>query len=503
MELYTLDDVELIKSTIDDIVEKIDLKKLEIFEPTKKEIMDINKIVLDYIRNKKRKIYGGYAQNKLIVAKNPEDAFYDDSDLPDIDCYSPEPIKDLVALCDQLYSKGYTFIQGKEALHKETYSIFVNFKNVCDLSYVPRNIYNKIPFVEVDGINYVHPSFVYIDLYRMMTEPYFSSFRWAKIFPRLYKLQKHYPFNKVTKGLSNAYDVPKDKEGIVKQINKNIIDIIKNKDSIIIVGQYAYNILLEYSGIMKDSKNYKEIPIPFMQLISTNYITDATNIVLDLKNKFMKEGKITYTEFYPLWMFTGYSTVIYYDDVPIIHITSHNKRCTPINKINLDKSNYIQLGSFDYVLLMNMIAGLRAKVNDLSEKYNYHNIMTSHLVEMRNYYLKKNKKTLMDDSLFKSFIPECTGYTIDPGRETNLLRDKKFREGKMVAFKYSPEEKREPPEYKFANTSGNSVQKPMNLKITKYVDNPDLLKEFEQKPTIKENIDDSDDIENDDEISTN
>jgi len=491
MELYTQDDVELIKTSIDDIVDDIELKKLEIFEPTRKEIMDINKIVLDYIRDKKRKIYGGYAQNKLIINKNPKDAFYDDSDIPDIDCYSPEPIKDLVALCDELYAKGYKYVMSREAQHKETYSVFVNFKNVCDLSYVPRNIYNKIPFIEIDGINYAHSSFIYIDLYRMMTEPYFSSFRWSKIFPRLHKLQKHYPFNKVTKELPNAYDVPKNKEEIIKKINNKIIELIQNQETIIITGQYAYNIFLEESGIMKESKNYKLIPTPFMQFISTDYIKDASTIILELKKNFDKEGKIKFTEFYPFWQFTCYSTVIYYEDVPILHITSHNKRCTPMHKIKLGNNNFIQIGSFDFVLLMNMIAGLRAKVNDLADKYHFHNIMTSHLVEMRNYYLKKNKKTLLDQTLFKSFIPECIGYTIDPARETSLSRDKKAKEGKMVVFKYYPDEKREPPDYKFANTSGNPIQKTINLKITKYVENPKLLNELEQKQTIKEEFEDS------------
>src|SRR3990172_8723129 len=189
MELYNNKDVEFVNEKIDDITDVIEHKKLEIFEPTKQELMDANKVVMQFIKDKKRKIYGGFAQNKAIVNKKPEDAFYDEDDIPDIDVYSPEPIKDLIELSDILHAKGFKHVDGKEAEHKETYKIFANYAKVCDLSYVPRNIYYKIPFIEIDGIQYTHPSFTYIDLYRMLTDPYFSSFRWKKIFPRLYKLQ--------------------------------------------------------------------------------------------------------------------------------------------------------------------------------------------------------------------------------------------------------------------------------------------------------------------------
>lgn len=509
MELYNLKDVELVDKEIDSITDEIERKKLDIFEPTRAEIMEANKIVMDFVKEHKRKIYGGYAQNKTIIAKNPEDAFYGPDEIPDIDVYSPEPLKDLVELCNKLHSAGFKNVVGQEALHKETYKIFVNQVNVIDLSYVPRNIYNKIAFIEIEGINYVHPSFVYIDMYRMMTDPYFSgSFRWKKIFSRLHKLQKHYPFNKATKGLNNAYDVPSDKKETVRKINRFLFDSIKNKETYIVVGQYAYNYLLEESSIMQDKKTgskYKLIDIPFMQVISTNYIPDTVDIIVNLGKMLGGDNKkLTYKEFYPLWMFTGYSTVIYYDKVPILHITSHNNRCVPIRKVEAkfynmgkvesDKSSFIQLGSFDFIFLMNLISGLRVKVNDVEDKIHYHNVVTSHLVEMRNYYLEKNKKTLLDESLFKSFIPDCIGESMDPQRESRILKDKKYKEGKLVTFKYDPIKPKEAPDYKFANTSGNEINKDRNMKIQKYLNNPKLLDEFIKK-SYDEKIEENEDIE--------
>jgi hypothetical protein len=484
MELYNEKDVELVNDKIDNITEQIEHKKLELFEPTKKELTDINVIILQFVKDNKRKIYGGYAQNKAIVNKDPKDAFYREDSIPDIDIYSPEPIKDLINLCDILCEKGFKHVEGKEAEHKETYKVFANYANVCDLSYVPKNIYYKIPFIEIEGIQYTHPSFVYIDLYRILTDPYFSSRIWKKVFGRLYKLQKHYPFNKATKGLNNAYDVPKNKQDEVRKINDFILSEIKGKGDYIVVGQYAYNYFLKESGILDDrgfSKKYKIIDIPFMQMISTNYIPDAARMIINLKKTFTK---ITFTEFYPFWMFTGYNVVIYYDTIPILHITSHNRRCVQTLKTEKD----IQIGCFDYVFLMNLISTFRAKVNNIEDKYHYHNIMTSHLIEIRNYYLKKNKLTLLDDSLFKSFIPDCVGETEDPLRENRLIREKKFKEGKLVIFRYKCGDRKEPPAYKFANTSGNEIRKPINLKLTKYVNNPELLSDFEKEEIEEDEV---------------
>ena len=46
------------------------------------------------------------------------------------------------------------------------------------------------------------------------------------------------PFNKATSPLNSAYDVPADKQEQVKAINKIILDEIKNKETIFVIGQF-------------------------------------------------------------------------------------------------------------------------------------------------------------------------------------------------------------------------------------------------------------------------
>ncbi len=213
---------------------------------------------------------------------------------------------------------------------------------------------------------------------------------------------------------------------------------------------------------------------------------------------------MTITEYYPYWSLLGYSTKIYYRDSVIAHISDYARRCTPVKKVDAiyytkgkstkDKG-FIQLGSFNYVLLMTMVMAFYWRVNKDDALYQYYNIMVSHLIEMRNYYLKQNKKTLLDNTLFQDFVTTCIGETSDPMRDTWLERQKKFKEGKRVIFKYDPAKKQKKPEYKFPNTSGNIIRNARNFKImaseAKQIGIPELPRKDIGKPTKEESESDS------------
>jgi hypothetical protein len=181
---------EQFKENYPKIMKKIGKKKLTEMEPTIDEISKVNGIIIDYIKVNKRKVYGGYALNKLLIAKNPSLAIYDEIDTPDIEFYSPDPLGDLVKLCDKLTESGFKNVIGQEAQHKETYSIFVNYQLYCDISYMPSNIYSKVRFIQMEGFYLIHPWFMTIDYFRMFTDPLVSYWRLEKHFARYLKLQK-------------------------------------------------------------------------------------------------------------------------------------------------------------------------------------------------------------------------------------------------------------------------------------------------------------------------
>ena len=140
--MYRQKEIEEIMKNIDKLEDTAKEIQLNTYEPTIMERRNVYSEIIKYIKAKNRIVYGGYAQNELIRVKNKEDVFYREIDVADIEFYSPNPISDMIDLCDILHNKKFKHIDGKEGVHNETYKIFVNFENYCDISYIPKNIYD-------------------------------------------------------------------------------------------------------------------------------------------------------------------------------------------------------------------------------------------------------------------------------------------------------------------------------------------------------------------------
>ena len=473
MSLYKDQDVKLLKDNIDDILEDLKNRQLRLVEPYEQELREVTNILLTYLRENKRKCYGGFAINMLVTQKDKNAAIYKDNDFPDIDFYSPEPLQDLYRICNLLYDKGFKYIVGKEALHRETYSIFVNQHLYCDISYVPWNIYNKIPFKEIDGLYITGPNFIAIDYLRMLTDPLFSIWRIEKAFARFALLQKYYPLPHT----ENPIKLPKPKNpSVLETVNNFLID----RETTLTVGLYAFNYFLMNSGLLeskdKAAKKFSLLDYSYFEIISTNFRED-TLALIELLKKEHKE-KITVTEYYPFFQFFGHRAFIYADDVLVAIVYHYNKRCTPYlvepaykftgGKATKLKGNIV-IGTFSVVLMYALVTVIKARVdNDETRKQIYHDVV-SQLIEMRNYYLNKNKKTIFDKTLFQDFVLECKGEMLDPKREQQLLYLERKKKNKY-AFRYEPTPEKiikEPDvTYRFANSSGNIVNNERNLKLT-------------------------------------
>ena len=149
--LYNEKDIDAINNELDNIIEKVNYIKLNNYEPTIKERFSIKNDVIKYIKSNKRIIYGGTAWNELIKNKDPNDKIYNDDECKDVEFYSPKPIEDIEKLCKILNNK-YKFVRAQEAIHPETYTIFVNFSGVCDITYMPSPIFYNIKKLSINGI---------------------------------------------------------------------------------------------------------------------------------------------------------------------------------------------------------------------------------------------------------------------------------------------------------------------------------------------------------------
>jgi hypothetical protein len=463
-------------------------------DPSLAEITAINDIIYKFIKDKKRKVYGGFALNKLLMQKDPLNTLYSKYDFADIDFYSPEPMNDLINLCDKLHEDGFTNINGKEAQHKETYSIFVNYKLYCDITYMPLNIYNKVRYINIDDFNVIHPWFMMIDYFRMFTDPLNSGWRLEKHFPRYKKLEKNYPLPLISTQLEL---VPYKDKGINEAINL-LLNYLYNLESLIFTGYYVYNYYLYVSEYKKYNKNYEYIHMPYIEIYSINYIQDGLNIIEFIKT--LPEhisSRITHIEHYPFFQFYGYNTVLYYNDgdeqVPILYLYSNNNKCIPSKNVDLIKFNNlnknkpeitkskINIGSFDFNILHYLIILVKIRVDNDNEWADIIYKYINGLVMFRNYYFTKTHKNLYDDTIFESFVIDCLGKTIDPIKEKNILIQVRRKLGKPFIYKYEPGISKKPGNYIFLNSSGNPIKKESNLKLIESNINTDISDEIEKE----------------------
>ncbi len=499
LDIITTED-EQFKEYFPEIMKKVESKKLIEMEPTLDEITKVYAIIINYIKKNKRKVYGGYALNKLLVAKDPSLAIYDESDTPDIEFYSPEPMSDLIKLCDILHENKFKVVIGQEAQHKETYSIFVNFQLYCDISYMPSNIYNKTRFIQVDGFNLIHPWFMVIDYFRMITDPMISYWRLEKHFARYLKLQKTYPLPSISKPLNiSGYD------------NKNISELInmlkehlKMSVSIIFTGFYVYNYYLSDSKYYEKDSRFKEINIPYLEVYSTNYVEDGLqiiNFISELPEELKK--KITHKEFNPFFQFYGYNTVFYFidgdEEIPILYLYSNNNKCIPYKKVpdvlGKNKSELINIGSFDFNILHTLIILVKIRVDDDNDWNDILYTLINGFVVFRKYYFSQHNLTLYDNTIYESFVIECKGQTIPPDREKRMLIQVRKKLGKPGIYRYEPGVSKHPSQYYFSNSSGNQIKNKIYLKLVPGNLGKGIEDEIELGETIESNTEKEEKLE--------
>ena len=94
--------------------------------------------------------------------------------------------------------------------------------------------------------------------------------------------------------------------------------------------------------------------------------------------------------------------------------------------------------------------------NNKLESHNFDYLLED-IIKIRNNYLKKNKKTILDDTPFQEFRIECMGKTTEPSRKFRLSVAEKLMKKERIKFRYDPnvDKNLNPDKMIFDNTSGN------------------------------------------------
>lgn len=479
MDIFDERSIKIFDEKVEPIVEeakKTADEKFAKYEVSREEKEKVLKIVVDHIKKNKLKLYGGYAQHMALrsASDDPDACIYSDAELefPDLDFYSPDPLQTLFDLCNEIYQAGYEDTQGREALHGNTYRVYCNGVQYADITYVPKNIYHKMPFIEYDGMNLIHPHFSMIDIFIQFNDPMLSFWRLQKVFHRMNKMVRFFPMKRVEVPLKLAFENKLD-----PKIRLSISEAIAKKDTMIMIGKDAFNTFYRESGISKskDHKHIKELDLPYVEAISINYVEDVESIVNMLKEKFPKyKNDIGVIEYYKFFTFYGNNCIIYVHDQPAMMIFDNNKYCYPFRQIDINKvipesklKKQMLMGTFDMVIMLEQMLAIRYRVSGDKDRFIMYNGIVSHLLQIREYYLNDKKKTIFDDGIFNAFSIECMGDTIPPIVEHNQLIKRRIKDKKAPIFQYRPRDRIQntPPKFLFRNASGNVIQNEKNKKL--------------------------------------
>ncbi len=445
--MYRQKDLDTILQNLDNIEDNAKTIALNTYEPTLKEVKNVMNEIINFIKEKKRIVYGGFAQNLLIKNKNKDDVFYRDIDLADVEFYTPDPIGDMIDICDRLFKKNYKHVKGQEGVHEETYKIFVNFINYCDVSYMPIEIFKSCPTIAIDNILLAHPYFMLVDGYRVYNDLMTSHFRLKKTFTRFTKLIKYYPFNDnhIYNKLSYENSISSNNP-IFSFIRKRIF----HNSKLIVVGHYAFNQLMK---IAKMPETYL-IDYNFYQVISSDYSRDVDIINNKLKSF---NQSITKKSFYPFFQFLDKSTEWYLDNKMILRLYGNNEKCI-VYRYSPKKKTYF--GTYQLIFLYNLINYIIALIR--KNKFNETNYMTMlcRMIKAQKTFLDNNDLSILDKSPYQEFTTDCFGEPKDILRASFIERDKKKTQGKQIIFSYKPTGKEgKKPSYNFSDTSGNLKNK--------------------------------------------
>lgn len=157
-------------------------------------------IIKKFIIDRGLIIYGGTAIDYALRLKG--DAIYPDEslDIPDLDFYSPNNVKDAYDLADILYKSGFPESRAIVATYVRTMRVdIVDNHFLADISYVPPEIFENMSYIEYEGMRVISPIFQKIDLHSSLSFPFDNPprevifARWEKDIKRFNLLHKYYP----------------------------------------------------------------------------------------------------------------------------------------------------------------------------------------------------------------------------------------------------------------------------------------------------------------------
>jgi hypothetical protein len=427
-------ELSILRQAIDDGEEA--QKQLKIDKRVNGEEMEEMFAILEtFIIKKKLVLYGGFAINTLLPTYAQ---FYDkQTDIPDYDCYSSQPMEDAIELADIFFKKGYTEVEARAGVHFGTYKVFVNFIGIADITLLEKSIFKNIQkeAVIINKIKYCPVNFLRRNMFKELSQPLGDITRWEKVFKRLNILNHFYPLsNDFSKSLDNCenVDFQRKMETNVENSEK-IYNVIRDAFifmGAIFFGGYACSL---YSQFMSEKSKNIVAKIPDFDVL----YDDIEKGALIVKEKLKFEGfsnviLIKHEEIYEI-IPAHYEIKIGGESLAFIYAPN---ACYSYNTITVN-TKQINVASIDTILFFHL------SFYYSNQPYYYRDRI---LCIVKILFDIQQEHKLDQTGILKRFNPQCIGtqQTIDEIRKTKTMKFKELykRSGSLEYqkwfLKYNP-----------------------------------------------------------------
>ena len=148
-----------------------------------------------FIKKHRVLMYGGTAINDLMPKSQK---FYSDTELPDIDVFAVNAKSVAKHMVKEYKKRGFEFASFREALHENTFKVFVEGIQVLDITNVSESVYKRLARGKLKGsmgLYLANPEYLRSTLHDMMAHPW-DAYRWPKVYKRLMYFYKVMPMKK-------------------------------------------------------------------------------------------------------------------------------------------------------------------------------------------------------------------------------------------------------------------------------------------------------------------
>ena len=412
---------------IDKVIKRTEIENLKHNKPVYKELIKIQKIIEKFISDNKLKLYGGYALNFFMPSNNK---IYDGTKISDYDIYCTNAEIYGKQLSIILFKNNIKYVSLSKGLFGDNYKLFCSFVEVANFTTLDEKLYDIIPVKLSNGIRYVKPDYLKIDLKVSLVNPKISLWRWIKDYKRNKILNNAYPYENISCNNISCNNRSNNNRSNNRLKNiRNIRNII-NKSSIdyVTVGFDAFKMFYEVVDHNKTVKNNvkNNDRIEIMVIDIKNIISIVINLLGEIDYEYIVEND-------PMHILPKSLKVVdkKHGDIIII-VYSLMENCVPFVEIN-DK----KVVSFDYLIMYFQILYYTDGLMYKNKNYNcnLYNCKIYELINMKNKYLKYNNKNIFDDTVFKMHVLKCFGNFVNPYYSTMLNK----WNSKIKSYNYIPE----------------------------------------------------------------